>query len=119
MKQMTTVLLTVVLLLMTAHRLPAPIQEVPESPTPGATPAPKESAKTKPRPLTRPKTKSEPTNPPSRPSPPAKQGPYAGTWKGVITWGMWGDFEHTILIDDQQTMMTVKSISTAHGGTGI
>jgi F5/8 type C domain len=47
------VLLSIALLLVTAHRLPAPIQEIPESPTP----APEQSAK--PKRTIKPKTTSE------------------------------------------------------------
>jgi len=49
------VLLPIVLLLVTAHRLPAPISEVPES----STPAPEQSAKSEPKRTTKAKVTSE------------------------------------------------------------
>ena len=58
------------LLVTTAHRLPAPIQEIPQSPTPGPTVAP--AAKP---------TKSS-SKPKSKPSGAAR---FAGTWTGRIT----------------------------------
>jgi hypothetical protein len=55
MKRPLTLLLTVTLLLITAHRLPAPIQEVPESPTP----VPQQSAKPKPKRTAKPEAASK------------------------------------------------------------
>jgi hypothetical protein len=55
MKQTLTLLLTVVFFLVTTHRLPAPISEILESPTP----APEQSAKPKPKRTTKPKVTSE------------------------------------------------------------
>jgi hypothetical protein len=67
MKQTLALLLTIALLLITAHRLPAPIQEVPEvSPTP--------------------KPKREATKSKSEATPKPKVTPslsFAGTWTGV------------------------------------
>jgi hypothetical protein len=53
MKGFSVLVLTVALLLMTTHRLPAPISEVPESPTP----APEQSAKPKPKRTSNPKSR--------------------------------------------------------------
>jgi hypothetical protein len=85
-------LLAVSLLVVTAHRLPAPIQEVPESPTP--TPASTSTAKraaeepseTKAKTF-KPKPKqSESEAPKKRATPePAKAAPVAGTWNGHWT----------------------------------
>jgi hypothetical protein len=71
-------------LLITAHRLPAPIQEIPESPTP----APEESARSKPKRTTRAKATSESSesstkrqtasSPQTRPT--QNPTPFAGTW---------------------------------------
>jgi F5/8 type C domain-containing protein len=55
MNAVTRCLVIAALLLVTAHRLPAPIQEVPETPTP----VPKQSAKPKPKPTIKPKVTSE------------------------------------------------------------
>ena len=56
MKRRLALSLTLALVLITAHRLPAPIQEVPESPTP----APERSAKAKSKPPSNSKEKSAP-----------------------------------------------------------
>ena len=84
MKRTLALLLTVALLLITAHRLPAPIQEVPES----ATPAPEESAKSKPKRTTKAKGTSESSenstkrqtasSPQTQPN--KNPTPFAGTW---------------------------------------
>lgn len=72
------------LLLITVHRLPAPIQEVPESPTP----APEQSAKPKSKRITKAKATIESSEgstkreTPSSPQTHASQNPtpFAGTW---------------------------------------
>ena len=95
-------------------RLPAPISE--ESPTPALKRAIKPKVGTaSSESSTKPKTASPQPKAQTTPNP---KRPYTGTWTGVVTWGIWGDYEHTIIIDDQQTIMSVKSISTVHGGTG-
>ena len=77
--------LALVLLLSTAHRLPAPIQEIPENPTP----APQQSAK----PKAKRTSKSDSTARESessarsrlRPTPvPVFTKRFAGTWKGMV-----------------------------------
>jgi cytoskeletal protein RodZ len=113
--------LAVALLLITAHRLPAPIQEVPESPTP----APEESVKAKPKRTVKPKATSESSESSTKnkaPSPTPKgqasstQPRYAGTWRGTINCSIWGDVEHIIVIDDAQKTMTVSKASNVAGG---
>ena len=78
-------------LLITAHRLPAPIQEVPESPTPvpGQSPSP------------------QPTGQP-------KQGPCGGTWIGTLR-GVptIGDVEFTLVIAGAGNV--VNEFSSAFG----
>ena len=71
------------LLMTTAHRLPAPIQEVPQSPTPGPTVAP--AAKP---------TKSS-SKPKSKPSGAAR---LAGTWTGRITIDKFADTDVRLVI---------------------
>jgi hypothetical protein len=72
-----------IMLLISAHRLPAPIQEVPESPTP----APEESAKSKPKRTTKAKVTSESSEISTKRQTASSQThstqnptPFAGTW---------------------------------------
>jgi len=94
---------TVALLIMTAHRLPAPIIEIP-APTPAA------KEQTKPKKIrshakaveSGPTTKSEPKSPATR----SLQGParFAGTWRGVLDFGMFnGTADVTLTIDASAT----------------
>jgi hypothetical protein len=120
-------LIIAALMLITAHRLPAPIQEVPESPTPSATLAP--TAKPKPNAkASESKTKSE-AKPSAIESPSANfkakssltsddhnLHPYAGTWRGAITCGVYQDVEHVIVIDNNEKTMTVSKVGTGPGG---
>src|SRR6476646_2894586 len=65
------------LLLASAHRLPAPIQEVPESPTP----RPEQSVRPKPKPKPETSQSSATALPKQQES---KKGRFAGTWVGTI-----------------------------------
>jgi hypothetical protein len=101
------------LLILSTHRLPAPIQEVPQSPTPATAARPKKSA-------SKPKASSGVA---LKPQPrlnatPAKHraGPYAGIWRGVINCSIWGNIEHRIIIDDSQKFMTLSKIGSGPGG---
>jgi hypothetical protein len=105
MKQTPILFLTVALLLVTAHRLPAPIQEVPESPTP----APTESAKPKPKRTTKPKVtteSSETVKQGTRGTAESTKGRisaqpqqrFSGTWKGILNGQQW-----MIVIDANET----------------
>jgi len=94
-------LLAVALLLIPAHRLPAPIQEIPESPTP----APEQSATPKPKRTVKPKVteNSESSTKRETPSPTPKtqaisQSKFAGTWKGTLDGREW-----LIVIDANET----------------
>jgi len=108
MKRSLVLSLTLALLLMTAHRLPAPIQEIPESPTP----APEQSAKPKPKPLPKSKPKSEAsesvTNP-VRQRPRSKQSRFAGVWIGTISVGILGTTEETLTINSTGTVVNEKN----------
>jgi len=108
----TLALLTIALLVITAHRLPAPIQEVPESPTP----APDHSAKPKPKRTIKPKatdensessTKRQTPPPQSKSRSTPTQPRFAGTWNGIINCGILGNIEHTLVVDSAQTSMKV------------
>ena len=90
---MKRALLVLAFLLIIAHRLPAPIQEVPESPTPTPTPIPQ----SQPGPL--------PSNAPGR-ADPAR---FAGTWTGRIKIGNQGDFDVTLVVDSEATSLTQQT----------
>ena len=94
------VLLSVALLLITARRLPAPIQEVVESPSPES----EESAKPKPKQTAKPKPseRSESST--------IQATPFAGTWSGTMNINFFGDIGYTFLIEPAQT--TVKMWGT-------
>jgi len=94
MKQTLALPLTVALLLITAPRLPAPIQEVPESPTP--TPAVATAAQPRKSP---PKPKSKPSGAPR----------FAGTWTGRITADTMGDVDVTLVISTEGTSVAQSS----------
>jgi hypothetical protein len=75
------VLLAIVLLLVTAHRLPAPISEIPESPTP----SPEQSAKPKPKRTIRPRVTTENPESSTGSTAPSTQKEHAGTPKIEVT----------------------------------
>src|SRR5438046_9561283 len=91
-------LLVLAFLLATTSRLPAPIQEVPESPTP----APERSAKPKPKRTVKPKTSENPESstknkaPSTTPLP--QRNPFDGTWTGHYETGLAGDVQYTFTI---------------------
>jgi len=97
-------------LLLTTHRLPAPIQEVQESPTP----PPEQQTKPKKTPSKSKVVESESKNK-STPKPSstlAPQGParFTGTWTGTINQGILGNIEITLVINAAGN--SVKSVST-------
>jgi hypothetical protein len=111
MRRPFVLFLAVSLLLIAAHRLPAPIQEVPDSPTP----APEQSAKPKPKRTTKPKVTSESSEtstkrqtpsptPQSQPSP--NRTPFAGTWIAKTGWpaGI------TLIVSPAQDSAVVKGL---------
>jgi hypothetical protein len=108
MKRPPALFLTLALLLLTTHRLPAPIQEVPESPTP----APAQSAKPKAKHVAKPEPKSEAsesaTNP-VRQRPRSKQSRFAGVWIGTISVGILGTTEETLTINSTGTVVNEKN----------
>ena len=109
MNRLRHLLLATCLLLITPHRLPAPIQEIPESPTP----APEDEAKpkkaqSKPRAAeSEQKTKSAPK--PSGAAMPSGPARFAGTWTGTINQGILGNIEVSLVIDARGT--SVKDIT--------
>jgi len=95
-------------LMLTTHRLPAPISEE-EKPTP----APQEEA---PKPSTKSKRKtrenSQTSKPaeatkPKEPSKPKER--FAGTWSGSITEFVWGTFDLTLVINASGTSVVMQS----------
>jgi hypothetical protein len=109
-----SVILVLVFLLVGAHRLPAPIQEVPESPTP----APEQSAKPKPKRTVKPKAnessesstkRQTPSSTPKNQATPNRN-PFDGAWLGIFkNIPFYGDVEFTITITGTGTALTSKS----------
>lgn len=117
MSCMIRALLMTALLLVTAHRLPAPIQEIPESPTP----APEEQAKPN---RTRSKSKvteSETKIKSATSTTSTLQGParFAGTWTGTINQGALGDVAVSLVINAGGTSVqeTNKTGTFTHPAT--
>jgi hypothetical protein len=121
-------LLPIGLLLVTADRLPAPIQEVPESPTP----APEQSARPKPKRIIKPKasessensTKAKTSSPPQTKAAP-QHNLFDGTWVGKTCVGFDGSHETmdvTIFISAGGTRVDVKMVgvgfASQEGGVG-
>lgn len=104
MKRSLVLFLTVALLLMTTHRLPAPIQEVPESPTPTPAVAPAaQPRKSPPKPKAKPQTKTATT------SLQAGATRFAGTWTGRIKFWEAGDVDVTLVINAEGTSVRQSS----------
>lgn len=107
--RMRCFLLAVLSILISAHRLPAPIREVPESPTPAAA----EQAKPK---KTQSKSKVVEAEPRAKPTSkqyatPMLQGParFAGTWTGTINQGILGTPQVKIIVNTNATSVTHSS----------
>lgn len=105
MKRTFRWLFVLLLLVATAHRLPAPIQEIPESPTPhpsiAQTPTPKKST-----------AKPKPTSPASQAAKSAttpqanfKISRYAGKWVGTMPEAPWGNVATELMVDQSETTM--------------
>jgi hypothetical protein len=108
--------LVAALLLITAHRLPAPISETPESPTP----APEQSEKPKPKRTTKPKPKpeaSESATNPARQQPSSKQSRFAGVWAGTMSTIPYGSLPAVVTVDPTETAMAVSWYDAADSGT--
>ena len=112
MKRTASTLLILFFLLATSHRLPAPIQEAPESPTP----APEQSAKPKPKQTTKPKATSENSESSTKvktssPRPQSKAIPqrnlFDGIWVGTCAHvGMYDDLPITLVISGTEVAVT-------------
>ncbi|PYL61931.1 MAG: hypothetical protein DMF24_05660, partial [Verrucomicrobia bacterium] len=106
--------LTLVVLLIAAPRLPAPIQEIPENPTP----ARQESvAQRKPKHSTKVKLNAEEREAPSKRheiTPPTRTKPEnksrcGGVWIGVLNFGILGNADETVTIDPSGTVVVEKN----------
>ena len=111
MKVFVRFFFAVLLLAIMPNRLPAPIVETPEQPTP--TPESEQPAKPK---KTRSKanaSESEPTAKPERKSsaPSTRHGPahFAGTWSGTISQGILGKVTIKLVINANATTVTDNS----------
>lgn len=93
-------LLAAALLVLTAGRLPAPIQEIRESPTPTA--KPKKETTPRPKPKASP---NESTGAESAQSSPAKARRFAGKWVGVMPEVPWGNVATELTINEAETSM--------------
>jgi hypothetical protein len=105
-KSFIRILAVTIALLISAHRLPAPIQEVPESPTPeqSTKPKPKRTVKPKASESSESSTKHQTSSPQPKNQATPTQLRFAGTWNGIMNCGMVGNIEHTIAIDAQNSM---------------
>jgi hypothetical protein len=103
-----------VALLISTHRLPAPISEV-ETPTP----TPEQSAKPKPKSLLRPKKirTADSSTTPARQQPISKQSRFAGTWVGTIPAFPTGAQDTILTVDSKET--TMSHLWTSHPPTDI
>jgi hypothetical protein len=114
MRRTLTLLVVLTMLSVSARRLPAPIQEVPESPRP----APGGSAKPKPKQTIKPKVTSESSEsstkrPTSSPQPrnqtTQQRNAFDGTWVGTQNQGSLGDIQLTQVISGSGTVVRSTS----------
>lgn len=108
MKQTLTLLFAFALLLITAHRLPAPIQETPESPTPALEQSAKpRHAKSNVAPSKADGSEKTPAQKAvPRSSPPRSK--FAGTWVGTMQTFPWGNWAIVLTVDANEATMTEK-----------
>jgi hypothetical protein len=105
------------LLFITAHRLPAPIQEIPENPTPApqesvSPPKSKHSVKSKPNAEQREASnkRHESTQATqSKARKPENQSRCGGVWTGVLSFGILDTAEETLTIDPTGTVVTERN----------
>jgi hypothetical protein len=111
MRRPFRIFVVLMLLLVSAHRLPAPIQESLESPTP----APEQSAKPKPKRAAKPKANESSQSSASRQTLSPPQGKaipqrslFDGTWRGTIECGLAGNTDLTFQVSANGTMLTTN-----------
>jgi hypothetical protein len=117
MKQSLIISLATVLLFVTAHRLPAPITEVPESPTPAPAVAPAATPQSKPKPKPKPEA-SESTKNAVKQQPAPRQTRFAGTWVGTMPTIPWGNLPSVVMIDSTETAMAMSWYEADKAGNG-
>jgi hypothetical protein len=78
------------------HRLPAPIQEIQETPTP---------ARAEPTKKSRPKPTESETKSIAKPSPTTAGKKFAGTWSGIMPEIPWGNVQTELIVDQNETTM--------------
>ncbi len=122
-KKLRFISLALILLLATAHRLPAPIQEIPENPTPAATIGPKAQATSKKSKSTPPESATKAKAAP-KPSPAIAPPKFAGTWKGILNGAASGAV--TIIVSPAEDAALIRGLpfwgdrkgrATIHGNT--
>jgi hypothetical protein len=104
--------LAALLLLFSAHRLPAPITELADTPTP--TPAvASPPLKSPPVKTSTPKPVKEKSPARTSPHPAASASPaaasvkrFAGTWTGILAWSFFGDTEFRLVVDPSEKVVT-------------
>jgi hypothetical protein len=117
LRRASRVLLVASLLLVTAHRLPAPIQEIPESPTPARQesaqqPRLKHSAKPRPKAENNKATVTQQVSTSAtriKTPTPTNQSRFAGVWTGTISVGILGTAEETLVINSTGTVVREKN----------
>jgi len=116
-KSFTRCALVIVALLISTHRLPAPISEI-ETPTPtpkrSATPKPKRTVKSKASESSEPSPKGPKTSPQAKSQAAAKRNAFDGTWKGRLT-GLSGKMPYELDVTLVVSGNTMNSTLTGGG----
>ena len=94
--RLVAVLFAIFLLVLSAHRSPAPVIETAETPPPAP-------AAGKPKPA-KPAREKSPTPATSAPAKQPKQ--FAGTWVGILPWSYFGDTEFRLVVNASETSVT-------------
>ena len=97
-------------ILVTAHRLPAPIVESEEKPTPAAVLAPTAKPSHKPKPKSE---ASQSAVSPARQPASAKQSRFAGTWAGTMPEVPWGNVATELVVDQTETTMEWQNVGNS------
>jgi hypothetical protein len=98
-----SLVLSVAVLLLTTHPLPAPIFEPPEKAT--ATPKPKSKPTEKPSTKSPAKTQPAVRNAAPPPAAPAETNRFAGTWVGTMQTIPWGNWAVVLTVDSKETTL--------------
>lgn len=104
-----TVLFGTALLLITAQRLPAPVEELTSSPTPSQTAGPAKTSGKKASTSTRPSSsaaKSVPASTPTAADTQRRAVRFAGKWSGTIQTVPWGPWSVALTVSADETSLT-------------